>query len=452
MQAPQGGNTNSDDQDLEDGYGFIFNRHTQTWEPPPEQRREFENRYGHNNPIPNINVPNEPGPHRCNPPQVRNPPVRPDNVYGHRNPVNIEWEIAIDQEWTRTVLGRGVPTTVVPPSEPMVKSGSNVPAPVEPQQEAPPITVPLPSMDEDENEMEDIMLNEDVDTMMMLGKHFILNYIMKQVAKPLKGIPYHYKDVKNYPLDEQKKWEQACKEEIKSIKDRNTWTLVDCPPDRKPIKCCWVFAKKLDGRFKACLVAKGFSQIYGEDYDETFSPVTRFETVWLLLAYACWNDWEIESLDVKTAFLYGQLNEEIYMEQPEGFKVPGSSNKVYCLLHALYGLKQATLAWNKELHKSLLKLNFKHSKSDPGVYIFQDKSGIMLFIVYIDDGLLMLNSAKLLKKKKTAFLNIWEAHNMVSHPCQLRHISSLLWHLSYQLQRLSYLLRHISYQLWHISY
>ena len=79
-QAPQGGNTNSDDQDLEDGYGFIFNRRTQTWEPPPEQRREFENRYGHNNPIPNINVPNEPGPHRCNPAQVHNTPVRPDNV------------------------------------------------------------------------------------------------------------------------------------------------------------------------------------------------------------------------------------------------------------------------------------------------------------------------------------------------------------------------------------
>jgi len=100
------------------------------------------------------------------------------------------------------------------------------------------------------------------------------------------------------------------------------------------------------------------------------------------------------------------------MEQPEGFKVPGSSNKVHCLLCALYGLKQATLAWNKELHKSLLKLNFKHSKSDPGVYIFQDKSGIMLFIIYVDDGSLMSNSAKLLKKKKTAFLNVWEARDM----------------------------------------
>jgi len=161
-------------------------------------------------------------------------------------------------------------------------------------------------MDEDENEMEDVIVpNEDVNTMMMLGKHYILNYIMKQAAKLLKGIPYHYKDVKNYPLEEQKKWEQACKEEIKSIEDRNVWTLVDCPPDRKPVKCRWVFAKKSDGRFKARLVAKGFSQIYGEDYNETFSPVTRFETVRLLLAYTCRNDWEIESLDVKTAFLYG---------------------------------------------------------------------------------------------------------------------------------------------------
>ena len=91
----------------------------------------------------------------------------------------------------------------------------------------------------------------------------------------------------------------------------------------------------MDGRYKACLVAKGFSQIYGEDYDKTFSPVTCFETVQLLLAYACRNDWDIEGLDVKTAFLYGQLDEEIYMEQPEGFKI-SSSNQVYCLLHSLW--------------------------------------------------------------------------------------------------------------------
>jgi len=147
--------------------------------------------------------------------------VRPDNVYGQRNPVDIEQEVSREREWTRTVLGRGVPT--IPQSEPMVESGENIPAPAEV-----PIVLPLPNMDEDENEMEDVIVpNEDVDTMMMLGKHYILNYIMKQVAKLLKGIPYHYKDVKNYPMEEQKKWEQACKDEIKSIEERNIWTLVD---------------------------------------------------------------------------------------------------------------------------------------------------------------------------------------------------------------------------------
>ncbi|KIM68760.1 hypothetical protein SCLCIDRAFT_105182 [Scleroderma citrinum Foug A] len=108
---------------------------------------------------------------------------------------------------------------------------------------------------------------------------------MKQAAKPKEGIPYHYKDIQKYTQEEQEKWKKACEEEIKSMTDRNVWTLVDCPPDRKPVKCCWVFAKKLDGRYKARLVVKGFSQIYGEDYDKTFSPVTRFETVQLLLAY-----------------------------------------------------------------------------------------------------------------------------------------------------------------------
>ena len=82
------------------------------------------------------------------------------------------------------------------------------------------------------------------------------------------------------------------------------------------------------------------------------------------------------------------------------------------LLHAVYGLKQAALAWNKELHTLLLQLSFKCSKADPGVYYYQDKSGIMLFIVYVNDGLLMSNSSTLLKKKKPAFLKVWEAHEM----------------------------------------
>ena len=310
--------------------------------------------------------------------------------------MDIEREIAQECEWTYRVLER----------EPTVEQDHSMPAA---EELLSPLT-PIPTMPT--NDIEDLYApSMDIDTMIHLGHHYILNQIMKQAVKPLLGIPYHYKDIYKYPVEEQEKWKAACTDEIKSIEEQNVCTLVDCPPDQKPVKCCWVFTKKSDGRYKARLVAKGFSQIYGEDYDETFSPATSFETVRLLLAYACQNDWEIESLDVKTAFLYGQLDEEIYMEQPEGFKI-GSSNKVYRLLHALYGLKQATLARNKELHKSLLQLGFKRSKADPGVYYYQDKSGIMLFVIYVNNGLLMSNSSTLLKKKKTAFLKKWEAHEM----------------------------------------
>ena len=102
---------------------------------------------------------------------------------------------------------------------------------------------------------------------------------------------------------------------------------------------------KPDGCKCACLVAKGFSQVEGVDFDKIFSPVVRFETVWLMLALATLENWHIESLDVRSAYLYGKLTEEIYMKQPKGFRVPGQEHKVLRLLHALYGLKQAGLAW-----------------------------------------------------------------------------------------------------------
>ena len=105
------------------------------------------------------------------------------------------------------------------------------------------------------------------------------------------------------------------------------------------------------------MVAKGFTQVYRIDFEETFSPVARFETVCILLALAALEDWDIESLDVKTAYLYGELHEEIYMKQPEGYK-KGQGEKVCRLLKSLYGLKQSALQWNKELHKSLLTLGF----------------------------------------------------------------------------------------------
>ena len=121
--------------------------------------------------------------------------------------------------------------------------------------------------------------------------------------------------------------------------------LTDLPKGRKVIKNRWLFDVKQDNRKKARLVAKGFSQVGGIDFNEIFSPVVRFETVRLMLALSSLEDWYIEALEVKTTFLYGKLDEEIYIHQPEGFKVKGQENKVLCLHRALYGLKQAALSW-----------------------------------------------------------------------------------------------------------
>ena len=130
-----------------------------------------------------------------------------------------------------------------------------------------------------------------------------------------------------------KHWEQAMIDEMNSIKANDVWKLVELPRTKKTIKTKWVFKVKRDDenkpvRFKARLVAKGFSQQHGLDYDETFSPVVRFETIRLLLAISAGGDLEVHQLDVKTAFLNGEIAEEIYVEQPEGHNF-GESSRVY---------------------------------------------------------------------------------------------------------------------------
>jgi len=123
-------------------------------------------------------------------------------------------------------------------------------------------------------------------------------------------------------------------EEIKFLSDHNVWTLVDLPKGHKPVKGRWVFAVKSDGHKKAQFVTKGFMLVFGMDYEETF---------WFLIALAVLHDWELKALDVKTAFLFGELDEEIYLKQPEGFIVKGQEKKVCHLRKAIYGLKQAAL-------------------------------------------------------------------------------------------------------------
>ena len=148
-----------------------------------------------------------------------------------------------------------------------------------------------------------------------------------------------YKDIHRFPGKQQEEWRQACQEEISTLKNCSVFELVKLPKGKKAIRCRWVFDIKSDGQKKAHLVAKRFSQIEGVDYNKISSPVVCYESVRLLFALAALENWHMHAVDVKSAYLYGKLDKEIYMQQPQGFLVKGKENLVWRLTHALYRLK-----------------------------------------------------------------------------------------------------------------
>ena len=172
-----------------------------------------------------------------------------------------------------------------------------------------------------------------------------MSYLLSHAVPDKYELPTHFKDIARMPIQQQKEWKEACQQEIEILRQHNVYELVDKPKGAKLVKNRWVFAIKSDGCKKARLVAKGFSQSEGIDYNEIFSPVVQYETVRTLLAVAALEHWTILALDVKSAFLYGKLDETIYMDQPQGFVVKGKESKVLLLHRALYGLKQAARAW-----------------------------------------------------------------------------------------------------------
>ena len=205
-------------------------------------------------------------------------------------------------------------------------------------------------------------------------------------------------------------WAAACEYEMDALSKNGTWELVDLPPSRKAVKSKWVFKLKADGRFRARLVAKGFTQVPGIDFDETFSPVARFESLRLLLALAALEDWEIHQMDVKSAFLNGVLDEEIYMEQPQGFIVTGQETKVCRLKKAIYGLKQASRAWNLQFHGVLSTLGFKRTHADAGIYVCHQHGGVGLLVVvlYVDDITIMGSSLEDVRQLKANLSSRYE--------------------------------------------
>ena len=194
---------------------------------------------------------------------------------------------------------------------------------------------------------------------------------------------------------EKSKWEQAIKKELQSLQDNDVYDLVELPPGRRAVGSKWVFKEKLgaDGVvsiYKARLVAQGYAQREGLDYDETFSPVVRPESVRTLFALAAKKKLILHQMDVTTAFLNGTLKEEVFMKQPEGSVEKGKEHLVCKLKKSLYGLKQSSRCWNQALHKHLCNVGFIQNSSDPCIYTSKDGKNILA--IYVDDIILAAQS------------------------------------------------------------
>jgi transposase InsO family protein len=185
-------------------------------------------------------------------------------------------------------------------------------------------------------------------------------------------------------------WRQAMKEEIDSINSNQTWSLVEPVKGKRVIGLKWVYKIKKDSegrivKHKARLVAKGYVQQQGIDFEEVFAPVARLETIRMIIALAVQEGWLLHHMDVKSAFLNGELKEEVYVTQPPGFEEKGSESKVLRLHKALYGLRQAPRAWNFKLDRTLNSLGFTRSKMEYAVYRRRQGARCIILGVYVDD-------------------------------------------------------------------
>jgi len=184
-------------------------------------------------------------------------------------------------------------------------------------------------------------------------------------------------------------WIAVMHEELNQFTRNDVWTLVPRSDKMNIIRTKWVFRNKLDEsgaitRNKAILVAKWYNQEKGIDYDETFAPVAKLEVVRLLLGFACMSGFKLFQMDVKSAFLNGIINEEVYVSQPPGFEDHLLPNHVYKLKKALYGLKQAPRQWYERLRNFLLSHRYERRKINKTLFIKNSNSAIILVQIYVD--------------------------------------------------------------------
>lgn len=213
-------------------------------------------------------------------------------------------------------------------------------------------------------------------------------------------------------------WGLANDEEMDSLNKNKTWDIVEKPVKKRVIGCKWVYKKKPgipgveDFRFKSRLVAKGYSQVKGIDYNEVFAPLVKHVSIRLILSLVVKEDLHLEQLDVKTAFLNGTLEEEIYMEQPESYEVKGKD--MVCLLKKpLYGLKQALRQWNKRFDSFMKQQGFRQSPYDQCVYISGTRVSERIYLLlYVDDMLVVSKTMEVIKDLKARLSSEFEMKDL----------------------------------------
>ncbi|KAL6335516.1 hypothetical protein AAG906_030644 [Vitis piasezkii] len=234
-----------------------------------------------------------------------------------------------------------------------------------------------------------------------LNTHPMVTRAKSGIHKKRSFIVQHTTEPRTYnQASKNDSWVQAMNCEYQALLRNNTWSLVPPPSSAHIVGCRWIYKLKYrpDGsidRHKARLVAQGFTQTPGIDYFDTFSPVVKPCTIRLILALAVSFQWPVRQLDVENAFLNGDLEEEVFMTQPQGFVNPTYPTYV-CKLHkALYGLKQAPRAWFQKLRIALLDYGFQSSRADTSLFIFHTASDILILLVYVDDILVTGSSPTL---------------------------------------------------------
>ncbi|GJU00934.1 ribonuclease H-like domain-containing protein [Tanacetum coccineum] len=216
---------------------------------------------------------------------------------------------------------------------------------------------------------------------------------------------------KNYELNKNVKyiikdsrWVEAMNQEIEALNRNNTWVITELPENTKAIGYKWIYKVKYKAngdveRFKARLVAKGFNQREGIDYEETFSPVVKIVTIRCILTIVVNNKWPLFQLGINNAFLYGELEEDVYMSIPEGYSDQGDK-RVCKLVKSLYGLKQAPRKWNEKLTSVLIENAFKQSLNDFSLFVKNDKDVMLIQLVYVDDIIVTGNNVNEINKFK----------------------------------------------------